>query len=151
MVLDKIENASRYLQLGKGIANAFHYILNNDLAGIQPGRYEIEGDLLVMMVFESDATNTNERKLEGHRRYIDLQYWVNGSELMGHAFLNDQPVLDAYSEKSDCGFYDCQATYTRLLPGMFVIYYPTDLHTAVLDPLCNTKVKKIVFKIMVQA
>ena len=151
MVLDSITNATRYMNLGQGIANALQYIQNNDLTKIQPGRYELEGDRLVMIVFEFDATNTNEIKLEGHRRYIDLQYWANGSERMGHDILNNQPVIEAYNEEKDCGFYHCDATWYRLQSGMFVIYYPTDLHTAVADPLCQTKVKKIVFKILVEA
>lgn len=149
MVLDTIANASRYLQIGEGIANALNYIRNNDLSAVLPGKYEIEGDRLVMLVMELENTNTNENRLEGHRRYIDLQYWVSGSELMGHEILNSQPVLEAYNEKSDCGFYNCIASYSRLLPGMFVIYYPSDLHTAVNDPLSNERVKKVVFKIQV--
>lgn len=151
MVLDTIVNASRYLQIGEGIANALNYIRNNDLSAVLPGKYEIEGDRLVMLVMELENTNTNENRLEGHRRYIDLQYWVSGSELMGHEILNSQPVLEAYNEKSDCGFYNCIASYSRLLPGMFVIYYPSDLHTAVNDPLSNERVKKVVFKIQVEA
>jgi YhcH/YjgK/YiaL family protein len=151
MVLDSIDNAARYMQLGKGIANALRYIQDNDLSKVQPGRYELDNDKLVMIVFEFVGSNTDECKLEGHRRYIDLQYWVSGSELMGHEILNKQPVLAEYDEKTDCAFYNCIASYSRLLSGMFVIYYPTDLHTAVFDPLSQEKVKKIVFKIMVEA
>ena len=151
MVLDSIENAARYMHLGKGIANALQHIQNNDLSNVPPGRYEIDRDKLVMIVFEFEGTNTDESKLEGHRRYIDLQYWVSGSELMGHEILNSQPLLVDYNETTDCAFYNCLASYSRLLPGMFVIYYPTDLHTAVIDPLAQGIVKKIVFKIMVEA
>ncbi len=151
MVLDTIDHASRYFSLGEGISKALHYLQQNDLSGVEPGRYEIEGDRLVMMVFEQENTNTNECRLEGHRRYIDLQFWVAGSELVGHEVLNSQPVLEAYSEKSDCGFYNCIASYYRLLPGMFVIFYPSDLHTAVSDPLSNERVKKVVFKISTEA
>ncbi len=149
MVLDSIQNASRYLTMGKGIATSLLYLQNNDLAKVQPGRYEIEGDRLVMIVSEYESNNTDECRLEGHRRYIDLQYWVNGSELMGHEILDAQPVLSEYNEKTDCAFYNCIASYSRLLPGMFVIYYPSDLHTSVVDPLSDASVKKIVFKIMV--
>lgn len=151
MILDIIENAGRYLHLSDGINHALNYILKNDLSKITPGRYEIDADRLVMMVFEFEASNTNESRLEGHRRYIDLQYWVNGSELMGHEILKSQPVLEAYNDKTDCVFHHCNATFTRLSPGMFVVYYPTDLHTAVVDPLSKEKVKKIVFKILVEA
>jgi YhcH/YjgK/YiaL family protein len=151
MVLDSIENAGRYLHMGRGITNALQYIQNNDLSKVLPGRYEIDNDRLVMIVFDFESTNCDECRLEGHRRYIDLQYWVSGSELMGHEVLSSQPVLVEYDEKSDCAFYNCVASYSRLLPGQFVIYYPTDLHTAVSDPLSNGKVKKVVFKIMVEA
>ena len=149
MVLDSIENAARYLSMGDGIAKALHYIQNNDLGEVQPGRYQLEGDRLVMLVNEYECTCTDECRLEGHRKYIDLQYWVYGSELMGHDILGNQPVLEPYNEKTDCAFYNCIASYSRLLPGMFVIYYPSDLHTANSDPLSNDRVKKIVFKIQV--
>ena len=150
MVLDSIENAARYLSMGDGIVNALHYIQNNDLSKVQPGRYQLEGDRLVMLVNEYECTNTDECRLEGHRKYIDLQYWVYGSELMGHDILGNQPVLEPYNEKTDCAFYSCIASYSRLLPGMFVIYYPSDLHTANSDPLSHDQVKKIVFKIQVE-
>jgi YhcH/YjgK/YiaL family protein len=150
MVLDSIENAARYVSMGDGIAKALHYIQNNDLGEVQPGRYQLEGDRLVMLVNEYESTNTDECRLEGHRKYIDLQYWVKGCELMGHDLLGNQPVLEPYNEKTDCAFYSCVASYSRLLPGMFVIYYPSDLHTANSDPLSNERVKKIVFKIQVE-
>ena len=150
MILDNIKNSDRYLSIGKGIADALQYIHGNDLSEVQRGRYEIDGKRLVMIVSESKNTNTNECKLEGHRRYIDLQYWVSGSELMGHEILDAQPVLDEYNEEIDCAFYNCIASFSRVLPGMFVIYFPSDLHTAVSDPLSDEKVKKIVFKIAVE-
>ena len=151
MVLDTIENAAKYLHLGDGIAKALSYIRQNDVAAFEPGRYEIDNDRLVMLVFEYSNKTTDKHKLEGHRRYIDLQYWVSGSELMGHDILNAQPLVEDYNEKADYAFYNCNASFTRLSPGMFVIYYPTDLHTAVTDPQAESKVKKIVFKIRVEA
>ena len=150
MVLDSIENADRYLLLGEGIARSLQYIRSNDFSQVNPGKYQLDGDRLVMNVFEFEGSNSNECRLEGHRRYLDLQYWVTGSELMGHEILDSQPVLEPYNEKTDCAFYNCISSYSRLLPGMFVIYYPSDLHTGVVDPLSDAKVKKVVFKILVE-
>ncbi len=151
MVLDNIQNAARYSCLGKGIADALHYIQNNDLTEVLPGKYSLDGDHLIMNVFEFQSSNMNECRLEGHRRYIDLQYWVKGSELMGHEILDTQPVLEAYNEQTDCAFYNCLASFSRVLPGFFVIYFPSDLHTAVSDPLSKLVVKKVVFKILVES
>lgn len=150
MVLDSIDNAGRYLHLGKGIEKAFEYIQNNDLSKTEPGRYEIDQEKLMMLVFEFEATNTNECRLEGHRRYLDLQYWISGSELMGHEILHNQQVLEEYNPKTDCAFYNCIGSYSRVTPGDFVIYYPSDLHTAVVDPLSSERVKKVVFKILIE-
>lgn len=151
MILDTIENAANYLRLGNGIAKALTYILENDVATLEPGRYELDSVRLVMLVFEYTNDTTDRQKLEGHRRYIDLQYWVSGSELMGHEILDAQQMVEDYNERADYAFYNCNASFTRLTKGMFVIYYPTDLHTAVTDPLSDSKVKKIVFKIQVEA
>ncbi|HEY5511650.1 MAG TPA: YhcH/YjgK/YiaL family protein [Prolixibacteraceae bacterium] len=150
MILDSLKNSGRYLHIKKGITDALQYILSNDLSLVEPGRYEIDGNRLVMIVFEYENTNLDECRMEGHHRYIDLQYWVSGSELMGHEILDSQPVLEEYSDEKDCAFYCCIASYSRLLPGMFVIYYPSDLHTALSDPLSDERVKKVVFKIAVE-
>jgi len=150
MVLDSIENADRYLLLGEGIAKSLQYIRSNDFSEVNPGKYQLDGDRLIMNIFEFEGSNTDECRLEGHKRYIDLQYWVTGSELMGHEILDSQPILEPYNEKTDCAFYNCISSYSRLLPGMFVIYYPSDLHTGVVDPLSDARVRKVVFKILVE-
>jgi YhcH/YjgK/YiaL family protein len=149
MIIDLIENASRYYGLGTGIEQAFKYLINNDLSTVACGSYEIIREKVRMIVIESEQTNTDRVKLEAHRKNIDLQYWVSGSELMGHAFLQSQRVLEPYNEEKDYSFYMADATFTKLEPGMFAIYFPTDLHTAVADEQCGPIVRKIVFKVIV--
>lgn len=147
MIIDRIENASRYYALGSGIAEALEYIKNNDLGTIAPGKYEITRDKVQMIVNEYEQKCKDSVRLEGHRKNIDVQYWVSGSEQMGYAPLESQQLLEPFSEDNDCGFYAADASFSNLQPGMFAIYFPTDLHTAVTDDRCNTKVRKIVFKV----
>ncbi len=150
MIIDRIENASRYYLLGIGIAEALRYLKNNDLSTIISGNYEIIKDKVRMIVCESEQTNLDRIKMEGHRKNIDIQYWIRGSELMGHAFLQSQSVLEPYNEEKDYGLYAGNASFSILGPGTFAIYYPTDLHTAVADEQCDSVVKKIVFKVVVE-
>ena len=149
MIIDRIENASRYYALGAGLAEAFEHIKNNDLTGFPPGSYPIIGDKIRMLVFDSEQTNTDRITLEGHRKNIDLQYWVSGSELMGYAPLTSQNLLRPFNEEKDFGNYEAEASFTRFEPGMFAIYFPTDLHTAISDEQCNSSVRKIVYKVNV--
>jgi len=147
MIIDRIENASRYYALGSGIAEALEYIINNDMRAIAPGKYEIDGDKVRMIVNEYEQKCTDRVKLEAHRKNIDVQYWVSGSELMGYAPLTSQTLLGLYNVADDYGIYEANASFTNLEPGMFAIYFPTDLHTANTDEQCDSKVRKIVFKV----
>ena len=150
MIIDRIENAARYNGLGAGISEALKYITNNDLDTYAPGSYEIIKDQLRMIVFDSEQTNTDRITLEAHRKNIDVQYWVSGSELMGHAILGSQSLIAPFNEEKDYGNYKAEATFSKFEPGMFVIYYPTDMHTAITDEDCHSKVKKIVFKVRIE-
>ena len=150
MIIDRIENAWRYYALGSGIAEAFEYLKNNDLTAIAPGSYPIIEDKIRMLVFDSEQLNTDRITLEGHRKNIDVQYWVNGSELMGYAPLQSQNLINPFNEEKDYGNYVAEASFTRFEPGMFAIYFPTDLHTAVFDEQCQSAVRKIVFKVIIE-
>ena len=150
MIIDRIENASRYYALVPGLAEAFEHLKNNDLTQIAPGSYPILEDKIKMLVFDSKQTNTDRVTMEGHRKNIDLQYWVSGSELMGYAPLQSQSLIKPFNEEKDYGNYEADASFTRFEPGMFAIYFPTDLHTAVIDEQCDSAVRKIVYKVNVE-
>jgi len=149
MIIDRIENASQYYALGSGIAEALEYIRDNDLSEIELGHYEISKDNVRMIVNEYEQDCTDRIRMEAHRKNIDVHYWVSGSELMGYAPLQDQSILEPYNEGKDCVHFSADASFSKLEPGMFAVYFPTDLHTAVIDEDCNSQVRKIVFKVSV--
>jgi YhcH/YjgK/YiaL family protein len=150
MVVDKLENASLYSCLGEGIAKAFEYLKKTDFSKVAPGKYDIVKGKIFAIVDEYNASNTNEFKLEGHRKNIDVQYWVEGSELMGYAPLRDQEIIDDYDEEKDFINYRSEASFNKLEKGMFAIYYPSDLHTAVVRENSPGKVKKVVVKVGIE-
>lgn len=147
MIIDRIENATRYYALGSGIAEALVYIKDNDLTAIEVGSYEISKGKVRMIVNEYEQKCTNRVTMEAHRKNIDVQYWVSGSELMGYAPLQSQSLLEPFNEEKDFGNYAAEASFSKLEPGMFAIYFPADMHTAVEDIQCDSKVRKIVFKV----
>ncbi len=149
MIIDKIDNSDRYLGLGERIAKTLKYIRENDLTSVKAGKYVIEPDQIVMLVNEFEPSNRNEYRLEGHRKNIDVQYWVSGCELMAYSPLENQEIIEEYSKDTDCIFYRCNASFSKLVPGMFAIYFPSDLHMAIVDEEQPGKVKKIVFKVAI--
>ena len=131
MIIDRIENASLYYKLGSGIAEALVYIKDNDLTTIEIGSYEISKGKVRMIVNEYEQKCKDTVTMEAHRKNIDVQYWVKGSELMGYAPLQSHSLLEPFNEEKDFGNYAAEASFSKLEPGMFAIYFPTDMHTAV--------------------
>lgn len=147
MILDRLENWNRYPPLHRHLAMAFHYLLATDLTAMAPGRYPLAGEELFAIVNQYETKKISSCPLEGHRKYIDLQYMVEGMEWIGYAPLHGQPVSAAPEPEEDCFYYDGESSLFRLAAGMFAIFYPADLHRPCIGE--GTAVKKVVIKIAV--
>lgn len=148
MILDKIENYKLYAGLGPLISKAFDYINNNDLISLESGRYEIEKDDVFALVQEYDTKNRGDCKLEGHFKFIDVQFIISGAEFIGISTLNNH-IQISKSEERDIAFYEGDPTFFKLERGMFAIFYPDDLHMPGIKIVQSLNVKKLVVKIRI--
>ena len=153
MISGEAANLEKYAnQLPDTIYQCLRQMVQMNLAEKADGIYEVNGFRLSL---ESPVTEPEEqRKLEGHKQFIDIAFLVQGEEYMGI-----QPVC--YVEKNieshpdrDLYFFKGRKGETRvhLTPGSFVICFPEDLHR----PLCSgpegpVQVKKAVVKVPVDA
>lgn len=149
MIIDKIENAQLYNNFGDRIKKAFDYIKQTDLKSIPPGKYEIDGENVFALKSEYETKKESEGKLEAHRKYIDVQYVIEGEELMGYSPLSKQDVLEPYKENNDIIFYKGEKSFTRVSAGMFAIFFPTDVHMPGIRIEKKAPVKKLVIKVKV--
>lgn len=146
MIFDRIENAHLYTALGSRIAKAFEYLQTADFTRLAPGRYDIDGDNLFAMVNAYETKERDECELEGHRQYIDLQFMVEGSELIGYAPLSNQLLSVKQVSEEDCQFFQGEASFILLEEGMFALLLPADLHMPCIRA-SHERVKKVVVKI----
>lgn len=150
MVIDKLSNASLYFALGPRFRKAFEFLQTTDLAALEKGKHPIEGTDVFAIVNEYDTVDPAAEQMESHKKYIDLQYMVQGEELIGHAFLGQLRPSQPYDEEKDYMlFAEPPAFFTKMEPGSFAIFYPTDLHMPNLRIQEPVAVKKIVIKIAV--
>ncbi|MCP3923213.1 MAG: DUF386 domain-containing protein [Desulfobacterales bacterium] len=127
MIIDHVDNMSLYKGLSKSLDKALEYIKNTDFSDMS-GEYEIEGREIFAIVNRYKTKDQIECKLEGHRKYIDVQYMVSGKEGMGYAPLADQEVATSYDDDKDLIFFEGDASFTRFEKNMFTILHPNDLH-----------------------
>ncbi|HSL90611.1 MAG TPA: YhcH/YjgK/YiaL family protein [Ignavibacteriaceae bacterium] len=149
MIVDKLSNSTLYYGLSEEINRAFSYLHNTNFNDVPPGKYEIDGDKVFAIVAEYQTEDESEGKPESHKKYIDVQYVVKGSELIGYAPLVNQVISEPYNEENDIIFYKTKCSFLELSKGMFAIFYPDDIHLPGIKVGEKILVKKVVVKVRV--
>lgn len=151
MIIDWLANAPRYYGLGPAFNIAFAYLQQTDLHKLEKGKYEIDGDQIFAIINEYDTVPASGEQMEAHKKYIDVQYIVEGAELIGHELLLQQTPSKAYDEAADYMLFgEAPAFFSTLRKGQFAIFFPTDLHMPNIMNGEPKRVKKVVIKIAVQ-
>ena len=148
MILSSLSQSERYAALHPLFQRAFDYIRDTDFFAMAPGRYNIAGDDLIVIVEQVAAKTKEMAKLEAHRRYIDIQLVLEGDETMGWKPLADclNPVSEHSMEKDIRFFHDAPASYVAVPPDHFCIFFPEDAHAPLIG---NGTIRKVIFKVAV--
>lgn len=149
MIVDRIENAGLYHGLGERIRFALAALRDQGLLYRQAGRYELRGTEIVALPQSYPTRAPSECKWEAHRRYIDVQYIVEGEEAMGYANIRDMKLTQPYDEAKDVMFFEGQGSVVTVKAGMFAIFFPEDVHKPGMDPGERQTVRKVVMKVLV--
>lgn len=154
MIFGNLDNLQEEIKLyPKAIQQGLKYLQENALTKMELGKYPINGDKIFAMINSYDTEPKAQRRLECHKKYIDIQCIVEGTELIGCGPKKDGgSVTEDRLEKDDVAFFDGVKDEMELVltPGTFAVYFPWDLHR----PNCNSgasaqKVRKAIIKIAV--
>ena len=149
MITYHIKNADQYMGLSERIEKALTYLKETDLAALEAGRYELDGDNLFVLIQEYEPKALEAGKCEAHKNYIDIQYIISGSEIMGYGMVETMEVTEAYDHAKDRLFVAWDGDLVNYTEDMFAIFYPQDAHMpGISDGKC-TAVKKAVVKIKI--
>ena len=152
MIFDKIENISDYFEELPLLKKVEDFVVDFKNGKLADGTYEIDGKRVFAMV-QSYRTRqqTHEMMFEAHKKYIDVQYIVNGIEKIRWARLDSVDLVEEkYSTGGDIAFYEGDAMFDfTLTKGTFLLLYPEDAHLPGLSAQKDVNVRKIVFKIQV--
>ena len=126
MIFDTLQNVDNYKGLGR-VYTALRFLAETDFSAIDLGRYELDGDNIFYMV-QSYDTDPDKTISEAHRKYIDIQYMVEGEEIIGVADISCNKELTEAKEENDVWFYNCKTEPLVLSAGKYMVLYPNDLH-----------------------
>ncbi len=149
MIIDYIRNANMYTCLGERMEIALKYLQENDFSHFEPGKYMIEGNNVFALVQQYETRLMENMQWEGHRKYIDIHYVVEGVERIGYALLEDMKVIHEYSEESDGFSAEGDGIFLTMKCGMFIILTPDDIHMPGIVVDKPQLIKKVVMKILI--
>ena len=126
MIFDTLENIKNYEGLGRVYA-ALKFLSETDFTKMELGRYELSGDDIFYMVqrYETDPDKTI---AEAHKKYIDIQFMVDGEEIIGVAPITCEKTEAEAKPENDVWFYECKTEPLTLIKNSFMVLYPNDLH-----------------------
>jgi biofilm protein TabA len=150
MIIDTLQNASKYFSVHPLFAKAFEYIQQTNLDTIEMGKYEIEGDNLKAIFSNKKGMTAAESvaKFECHNKHIDIQLCIHGKEQIGWKPRENCKIENGgYNPEKDVQFYsETPDMYFQLTDGQFAIFFPEDVHAPMIG---DAEIKKLVIKVKI--
>ena len=145
----RISESAECCSLHPLFEKAFEFLKRPDIADLPPGRYDIDGERCWASIQEAELKPLAERKLEAHRKYIDIQSPLTGAECIGLAEMDAAAQSLPFDEEKDFVLYEGEAKPVVLEPGDFAIFFPPlGAHApCCIAPNGPQKIKKVGVKI----
>lgn len=131
MICDHIKNRQK-VTLADSFDKAFAFL--EQLTDATPdGTYELDGRKVYAMVQSYDTVPGEPPKLEVHRKYIDIQYTISGTEVLAWTPCGETiPEETPYNPENDAAFLQIpektEIAHLEMKPGMFAVFFPGDAH-----------------------
>ena len=146
MIIDTIENLSKYVALNPLFADVVEFLKNNDLQTMEPGKYPIKDKNLFLNLQVAKQRTKDTAFLETHIELIDIQIPISAAETFGYTPLCDLPDFEYNAEKDITKYGDTKPqTYVTVNPGQIAIFFPRDGHAPCITDA--SEIKKAIFKV----
>jgi biofilm protein TabA len=148
MILDQLDNHRLY-PFGDAWQVAFDFLLSLN-ADAEEKRYALQGDDIYAAIESYDTQLPCSKLPEAHRKYVDIQVLLDGTERIAWHPFDALTVSKPYASDADIAFFDrpeSLGTALDLEPGLFAVFFPGDAHTPGLQIDGPSRVKKVVVKI----
>lgn len=150
MIADFIANAAPRMLLRREAAfeQAFEWI-EKESQQVSDGIVELDGRSLYVNVHRYTTMPRSGCRWESHRRTVDLQYIMEGEELVD--WTSEQPAGDStYDDVKDVEFWPgavAQQGTLHLAAGMYAVFFPGELHRPMIMNEDHAPIRKLVVKI----
>ncbi len=147
MISGNISHRKRYDLSNPKFLTAFAFLERKDLATLPEGWVELENGVRASVQHYTTAP-AEKLKYETHERFFDIQFIVDGEEVIGCTTRSGLKVETPYDPKNDITFYQTPSVHggVYLKAGDYAVFAPEDVH----QPRCAASIPMQVIKIVVK-
>ncbi len=146
MIVCPFDSLRRYAAVIPGLEEAIKTI--EGLENWEPATYPLSCGKVIVQA-PGTTTALAGAQLEAHRQYLDIQYILEGEEVMGWAPVDTLTPVGAFNNDNDYGMYEGDCTPVAVKAGYCYIVYPEDAHAPSKHLDNATNYRKIVVKLAV--
>ncbi|ADG67032.1 conserved hypothetical protein [Planctopirus limnophila DSM 3776] len=148
VIIDELANQHFYSHCHPAITRALQFLASPAAHELPTGKHRLDSDALIAIVEEYQTKQPTDAVWESHRKYVDVQYIVRGEEAFGLARTSDNlAIRTPYSDERDVVFYGPGTQRFVASAGMFLVFFPQDIHAPGLAVNEPSPVRKIVMKV----
>lgn len=125
MIVCPWKDIGRYAAIIPGLEEAVKAI--DALQSLEPATYPLP-DGCKFIVQQGTTKPAEGRDLEAHRRFLDIQYILEGQETVGWAPLETLTPAAPFNEDKDVGMYSGECDYMDIKAGYCYVVFPEDAH-----------------------
>ncbi len=152
MLTATIDTTDKYDFLSSRFRKAYAFLRDTDLKSLPLGVTPIDGEEVYAQVQEYNTLPAADAPFEGHRRYFDLHYMIEGEELFGYIPASECKTAMDYDPTRDLLFFrEPEAPCSLILhPGELAAVSPDDAHAPRrISAGAPVHVRKLVIKVKV--
>jgi YhcH/YjgK/YiaL family protein len=147
MIIDTLENASRYFMLHPSLEQAFDFLENIDDDDFPEGKNELVADHLFVNGMISDTKNYEDSIWESHDKFMDIHFLADGEERIFYADGSEMKIAQPYNAEKEMTVYEGNGVEIFVPDNGFVIFFPGEIHKAMVQTGTIKKIKKAVVKL----
>lgn len=148
MIITTIDQLSNYIPQIPLLDLVCSELKQSKLLSLDEGRYELFGDSVFYMVNLYTSSENNDMMYEFHKKYIDVQIMLSGSEICLWSNTDaDLNTIDPSIKDISFNYIEKESAKLHLDTGNVAIFFPGELHKPGLDSGYRKENRKIVFKI----
>lgn len=150
MIYDSLKHMESYRGIHPSVYRGLELLRDTDFSTWEDGRHEIDGDDLFLLLQSYDTSPSNDTP-EAHRKYVDIQILLSGTEQIGVAPLEDMTEEVEGHPDRDIWFYHGPVQGMLLTGDRFLALFPGDAHAPGMAVDGPVPCRKCVVKVKIEA